>query len=155
MYQWIKLHQNPRTGLIISFEGDGGLSDQAFTYDQALSVIVFSYFKDYEPAKKILDFYLNRLEQKSGFYNGYYVSTREPSEFTVHSGPNLWLGIAVLQYTRLSQDSSYLSIARNIARWITKMQNEDSGKGLRGGPNTLWYSYRTQPGWIRLFQYVL
>ena len=24
MYQWIKLHQNPRTGLIISFEGDGG-----------------------------------------------------------------------------------------------------------------------------------
>ena len=140
MYQWIKLHQNPRTGLIISFEGDGGLSDQAFTYDQALSVIVFSYFKDYEPAKKILDFYLNRLEQKSGFYNGYYVSTREPSEFTVHSGPNLWLGIAVLQYTRLSQDSSYLSIARNIARWITKMQNEDSGKGLRGGPNTLWYS---------------
>ena len=140
MYQWIKLHQNPRTGLIISFEGDGALSDQAFTYDQALSVIAFSYFKNYEPAKKILDFYLSRPEQKSGFYNGYYVSTSEASEFTVHSGPNLWLGMAVLQYTRLSRDSSYLSIARNIARWIIKMQSEDSGKGLRGGPNTLWYS---------------
>ncbi|MEK6567533.1 MAG: hypothetical protein AABZ27_02185, partial [Candidatus Omnitrophota bacterium] len=140
MYQWVKLHQNPRTGLIISFEGDGGLSDQAFTYDQALSVIAFSYFKDYEPAKKILDFYLSRPEQKSGFYNGYYVSTGEACEFTVHSGPNLWLGIAVLQYARLTQDSSYLPLAKNIARWIMKMQNEDSGKGLRGGPNTLWYS---------------
>ena len=140
MYQWVKLHQNPRTGLIISFEGDGGLSDQAFTYDQALSVIAFSYFKDYEPVKKILDFYVSRPEQKSGFYNGYYVSTGEASEFTVHSGPNLWLGIAVLQYTKFSQDNSYLPLAKNIARWIMKMQDEDSGKGLRGGPNTLWYS---------------
>lgn len=140
MYQWVKVHQNPRTGLISSFEGDGELGDQAFTYDQALAVIAFSYFKDYESAKKILDFYLSQAKKQQVFYNGYYVSTGEVSEFVIHSGPNLWLGIAVLQYTKLSGDNKYLPLARDIAGWMLKLQKEDKEGGLRGGPQTSWYS---------------
>lgn len=140
MYQWVKTHQNPRSGLIASFEGDGELGDQAFTYDQALAVIALSYFKDYEPARKILDFYLGQAKKEQVFYNGYYVSTGEVSEFVIHSGPNLWLGIAVLQYTKLSADNKYLPLARDIAGWMLKLQKEDKESGLRGGPQTSWYS---------------
>lgn len=140
MYQWVKVHQNPRTGLIASFEGDGELGDAAFTYDQALSVIAFTYFKDYELARKILDFYLTKASRGAGFYNGYYVSTGEVSEFIIRSGPNLWLGIAVLQYTKLSGDNKYLPIAKDIAAWMIKLQSEDAEEGLRGGPDIEWYS---------------
>ncbi len=56
MYQWVKAHQNQDSGLIASFEGDKELSDQAFTYDQALAVIAFSYFNDFEMSRKIFDF---------------------------------------------------------------------------------------------------
>lgn len=140
MYHWVKIHQNPRTGLISSFEGDWQLSEQAFTYDQALAVIAFSYFKDYELAEKILDFYLSRAKRKEAFYNGYYSSTGEVSEFTIHSGPNLWLGIAVLQYTNLSKRDKYLPIAKDIARWIIRLKNEDATKGIRGGPSVEWFS---------------
>ena len=140
MYQWVKVHQNPRSGLIASFEGDGELGDQAFTYDQALAVIALSYFKDYELARKILDFYLAAAQKQQGYYNGYYVSTGEVCEFVIHSGPNLWLGIAVLQYTKLSGDNKYLPLARDIASWILKLQKEDKEDGLRGGPQTSWYS---------------
>ena len=140
MYQWVHLHQNPRTGLIESFEGDGELGGAAFTYDQALAVITFSYFKDYPLAGKILDFYQSKARKEEGFYNGYFVSSGEASEFTVHSGPNLWLGIAALQYARLSGDKSYLPLARDIAGWMIKLQKEDSSGGLKGGPETSWYS---------------
>lgn len=140
MYQWVKIHQNPRTGLISSFEGDWQLNDQAFTYDQALAVIAFSYFKDYELAQKILDFYLTKAKRKEAFYNGYYSSTGEVGEFVIHSGPNLWLGIAVLQYTSLSGNDKYLPIAKDIARWIIKLKDEDKTKGIRGGPLVEWYS---------------
>ena len=140
MYQWVRVHQNPRTGLIASFEGDGELGDQAFTYDQALAAIVFSHFKDYALARKILDFYLGQAKKEQVFYNGYYVSTGEVSEFVIHSGPNLWLGIAVLQYTKLSGDNKYLPLARDIAGWMLKLQKEDKEGGLRGGPQTNWYS---------------
>ncbi|MBU0549849.1 MAG: PilZ domain-containing protein, partial [Candidatus Omnitrophica bacterium] len=36
MYQWLLRHQNPRTGLILSFEGDNDIAKWGFTYDQAL-----------------------------------------------------------------------------------------------------------------------
>ena len=126
MYQWVQLHQNPRTGLIESFEGDGELSGAAFTYDQALAVIIFSYFQDFSLAGKILNFYQSQARKEQGFYNGYFVSSGEVSEFTVHSGPNLWLGIAALQYARLSGDKSYLPLARDIAGWMIKLQKRIS-----------------------------
>ncbi|MEK7308732.1 MAG: PilZ domain-containing protein, partial [Nitrospirota bacterium] len=36
MYQWLKVHQNNRTGLVSSFEGDQDIANWSFTYDMAL-----------------------------------------------------------------------------------------------------------------------
>ena len=140
MYQWLKIHQNYRTGLVASFEGDWTLNGQAFSYDEALSALAFTYFKDYALARKIFDFYLTKARFEKGFYNAYYVSGGEPAEFIIHTGPNLWLGIAVLQYTYLSQDTKYLGLAKKIASWIMNLQEEDPASGLRGGPDVKWFS---------------
>ncbi|MCX5696721.1 MAG: PilZ domain-containing protein [Candidatus Omnitrophica bacterium] len=141
MYQWLTVHQNPRTGLVMSFEGDSDIAGWAFTYDQSLVIQSYSIFSDFSRAKKILDFYNQRAKRINGlFVNAYYVSDGAPAEYVIRSGPNLWLGIAVLQYTKQSKDTAYLGLARDIAREIMVLQGQDSDGGLRGGPEVQWYS---------------
>jgi hypothetical protein len=138
MYKWLLVHQNPRTGLVMSFEGDENIEGWAFIYDQALVSIAYTYFKDFGRAKKIFDFFQKRANRiKGGFANAYYVKGGQPAEYIVHTGPNIWLGIAILQYTQATQDRQYLHLAKDIAGWA--MQLEKDG-GLPGGPGINWFS---------------
>ncbi len=143
MYQWLKIHQNPRTGLVMSFEGeeDSNITDWAFIYDQSLVAQAFTNFSDFERARKILDFFEKKTNKANGlFYNAYYVNDGSPAEAVVHSGPNIWLGIAILQYTKKSQDFHYLGLAEEIAASIIDLQNQDGDGGIRGGPDVEWYA---------------
>ena len=141
MYQWLKIHQNPRTGLAMSFEGDSDIANWAFTYDQSLVAQVYTYFSDFERAKKMLDFYAKKAKRiDRSFLNAYYANDGTPAEYVVHSGPNIWLGIAIVQYTRKTQDLSYLNVAEEIAANIIGLQNQDKEGGIRGGPNVSWYA---------------
>jgi low affinity Fe/Cu permease len=141
MYHWLKIHQNPRTGLVMSFEGDSDITDWAFIYDQSLVAQAYTNFSDSERARKILDFFDRKAKKANGlFYNAYYVNDGSPAEAVVHSGPNIWVGIAILQYAKKSQDFSYLGLAEEIAASIIDLQNQDSEGGIRGGPNVEWYA---------------
>lgn len=141
MYQWIRVHQNPRTGLVMSFEGDSDINGWAFTYDQSLVIQAFTNFNDLERARKMLEFFAGRAERKDGlFLNAYYAVDGSPAEFIVHCGPNLWLGIAVIQYTSKTNDQRYLKIAEDIAEGIINLQKQDPEGGLRGGPGVTWYA---------------
>ena len=141
MYRWIKTHQAYDTGLVTSFEGDRSLENWAFTYDQTLSAQVFTLFGDYARARKIFDFYKFKAEKvDGGFVNAYEVGKGNVNEYIVHSGPNIWLAIAILQYTNKSQDAEYLNLACSIADWAIEIQNEDKEFGIRGGPNLDWFS---------------
>ncbi len=141
MYQWISVHQNPRTGLVVSFEGDSAIAEWAFTYDQSLAAQAYVYFGDYERAKKIFAFYEKKAGKTDGlFLNAYYTSDGSPAEYAVRSGPNIWLGIAIMHYTRRTQDTRYLHIAEEIARVILALQAQDADGGLRGGPDVSWYA---------------
>ncbi len=141
MYQWLKIHQNPHTGLVMSFEGDGDLSNWAFLYDQALVIQAYTNASDFERAEKILNFFQIKARRLNGrFLNAYYANDGSPAEFVVHSGPNIWLGVAIMQYTKKSNDASYLGLAEEIAQSIISLQNEDHEGGIRGGPQVSWYS---------------
>lgn len=141
MYQWLKIHQNPRTGLVMSFEGDSDINNWAFVYDQSLVLQAYVNFSDYERARHMLDFFDKKAKRENGsFYNAYYANDGSPAEFVVHSGPNIWLGIAILQYTRKSQDPSYLRLAEEIAQTIINLQAQDKDGGIRGGPSVEWYA---------------
>lgn len=140
LYSWLKAHQSQRTGLIVSFEGDYNLKDISFIYDQALSIISYTLFGDYNKAKKGLDFFLSRAQrtESGGFYNAYYSKKGEVAEYIAHAGPNLWLGIAILQYTNKTKDYTYVSLARQIAQWVLYLQDEEGG--IIGGKGLNWYS---------------
>jgi len=141
MYKWLKVHQNSRTGLVMSFEGDRDIENWAFTYDQALAMQAYTNFSDFEHARKMLEFFKEEAKRIDGkFLNAYYVNDGSPAEYTVHSGPNIWLGIAIVHYTQKSRDYRYLDLAEEIARVIIDLQNQDEGGGIRGGPNVEWYS---------------
>jgi len=141
MYQWLSVHQNPRTGLVMSFEGDTEIADWAFIYDQALVAQAYTNFSDFERVKKILNFFERRAKKKDKlFFNAYYVNDGSPAEYIVHSGPNIWLGIAIMQYTKKTQDKTYLPLALEIAQGIMDLQNKDAEGGIRGGPEVTWYS---------------
>ena len=141
MYKWIKNHQNRRTGLVMSYEGDKNLEEWAFTYDQSLACQCFTLMKDQDDAKEILDFYKNRAETSEGaFANAYDSHTGKIVEYNVHSGPNIWLGIAIAQYTKKFKDEAYLSVAENIGRWLILLQKQDKDFGIRGGPKFEWFS---------------
>ncbi|MCX5707200.1 MAG: hypothetical protein NTW13_06090 [Candidatus Omnitrophica bacterium] len=141
MYHWLKVHQNPHTGLIMSFEGDSDIKNWAFTYDQALVVQLYANFSDFERVHKLFDFFSRKAKRENGlFFNAYYANDGEPAEFIVHSGPNIWLGIAIAQYTHNTQDNEYLGVAEEIARGIMNLQKQDADGGIRGGPQVEWFA---------------
>ncbi len=141
MYQWLSLHQNPRTGLTMSFEGDANVDGWAFTYDQSLVIQAFTNFSDYERAKKTLEFYARKAKRREGlFVNAYDAQDGSPAEYIVHSGPNIWLGIAILHYTKKTLDTQYMKLAEEIAQVMITLQGQDGQGGIRGGPNISWYS---------------
>ena len=139
MYQWLKIHQNPRTGLVMSFEGDNDVLNWAFIYDQALAIQAYTYFADFERARKILNFFDKKAKRSDGlFFNAYYADDAEPNEYIIHSGPNIWLGMAILQYTKKANNNQYLRLAEEIAQSLINFQNQDKEGYIRGGPNAPW-----------------
>ncbi|MDO8602814.1 MAG: hypothetical protein Q7O04_03075 [Candidatus Omnitrophota bacterium] len=141
MYQWLKNHQNKRTGLVMSYEGDRNLEEWAFTYDQSLASQCFILMGDRSDAKEILDFYKYKAQRSEGaFANAYDSQTGNIIEYHVHSGPNVWLAIAIAQYTKKFKDETYLSVAEDIAGWLIALQKQDKDFGIRGGPQFEWFS---------------
>jgi hypothetical protein len=138
MFQWLQSHQNLRTGLVASYEGDPKLEDTAFTYDQSLAAQVFLLFGRPEDAAAVLSFFDGRAATEGGaFFNAYETVGGGPVESLVRTGPNVWLGIAALQYQHQTQDGRFLPLAKKIAGWAIRLQ--DAEGGLSGGPRQPWY----------------
>ncbi len=139
MQGWLQSHQNLKTGLVASFEGDAALEDQAFIYDQSLVAQVFLIFGSTKDAEAILEFYRSRAKKIAGaFANSYDTVSGAVIEPIVHVGPNVWLGIAALQYEHKVKDGRFLPLAREIGSWV--MQLQDFEGGVKGGPTVSWYS---------------
>jgi hypothetical protein len=126
---------------VISFEGDNELADWAFTYDQSLALQVYLNFSDYERARKVLEFFSRKAKKRDSLvFNAYYAKDGSPAEYVTHSGPNIWLGIGICQFTARSKDTKYLRLAEDIATGIMELQARDADGGIRGGPDTEWYA---------------
>lgn len=141
LYEWLARHANKKTGFVPSFEGDQELAYIAYTYDQALVVIAHSIMGNPEQAAKILHTYQTKAEKvKGAFISGYDAISVAPVEWNVHVGPNVWLGIAIVQYQRRTNDRQFQPMAVELGNWLIDLQNEDPEGGLSGGPDFEWFS---------------
>lgn len=139
MYEWLKSHRNLKTGLVASFEGDPALDDWAFTYDQSLVCQTFLVFGDLKPAAQILEFYASRAATEAGaFFNAYDTFDGSAKENVVRTGPNVWIGIAALQYEKRARDGRFLPLAKRVGEWTLGQQ--DAEGGVKGGGGVGWYS---------------
>jgi hypothetical protein len=137
LYNWIKNRQDLVSGLVLSYEGDRSLEEICFTYDQALATIVFVLFDKRERAQKVLDFYLKNVREGKSIYNAYYTKG-DVSEYVIHSGPNAWIGLAALNYIKLTGDKKYFLIVKRVANFLLGMIDKEGG--IKGGPKERWYS---------------
>ncbi|MFO8052537.1 MAG: hypothetical protein R6U54_01070, partial [Candidatus Omnitrophota bacterium] len=137
MYDWIKYRQDLVQGLILSYEGDSSLDKVCFTYDQALATFVFLNHGEIKRAEKILDFYLKQINQGKKIYNAYFTDGGV-FEYVLHSGPQAWIGLAALNYSKEAKSKKYIKIAREVAEFLIKMQDQEGG--IVGGPKDSWYS---------------
>jgi len=141
MLEWIKVHQSKATGLVMSYEGDKALDNWGFTYDQALACQAFLISGDHRRARAVLNFYKDKAKAQKGlFYNAYDVKTGSPTEYMIHSGPNIWLAISACQYVRHAGDDKYLGLAEMIADSMIRSQSSSRDKGIKGGPGSEWVS---------------
>jgi len=141
MRDWISTHRNRRTGLVISYEGDKKVAGWSFTYDGALAVQAFLLFDDIKKASSILVFYKNKARKQNVlFYNAYDAQTGNPVEYTIHSGPNLWLAIAASKFTKYTGNPEYLKMAEDIADIMISVQKQTEDGSIKGGPGLNWVS---------------
>ncbi len=139
MSRWLASHRNTKTGLVASFEGDPSLEETAFSYDQSLVTQAFLLDNDPEKAEAILSFYNSRARNQNGaYFNAYDSANGEPREMIVRTGPNLWLGIAALQYGRVANDPRFVPMAKRLGDWALRFQDDEGG--FLGGPDVSWYS---------------
>ncbi len=139
MRQWLIFSQSSKTGLIESYDKDYAFLDVGFTYDQALSAFNFINFKQYEKAEQIFDFFNNRAEKvQGGFANAYDVITGNVSEYIVHTGPVIYLGLAIMRYEQATGKDTYNKLVYNIADWLLELQAKKKDGSLPGGPKVNW-----------------
>ncbi|MCR4338069.1 MAG: hypothetical protein NUV91_09730, partial [Candidatus Omnitrophica bacterium] len=156
-FKFFRDQANRKTGFSKSFYGDDNdlfTRTAAVTYDMALRVI-----GDSIQGETILGTYGRNRTQAQGEdapmttnpnYNparGVFSNIRikelvgewwNSFDLAVHAGPNAWLGLgAVQEYTR-DRDESELTIAKERADFLMKLQNKDGG--IRMGPKEQYHS---------------
>ncbi len=134
-YQWFIAQQRANrnrfifhNGLVPSHEG----GNSAFTYDQALAVMVFTLCGDYDRAKLLLGFFQKTYDEqllKYGKFIGFCDAYSKEGVWgeTWAAGPNAWILLAVTHYTYVTDDTRYLPLAEAIAEWLLSLQSFEGG----------------------------
>jgi hypothetical protein len=133
------MHQrNVKTGILESFINttDKELIGESSTYDQALSGLGFLELGDYDAAKSILYFFRIKWSDTglSNFYNARSGSCGV--ETTVHLGPNMWMAMLALHYSRRTGDIYFYKFAKEIALWAIQLKHKNGGLSM--GPVSDW-----------------
>lgn len=130
--------QDSPLGLVVSYNRQAGLENQAFTYDQAVAGIVMLKQGDTASAAKILDFFKSQWDG-SGLYTVYNAQTL--NGWTIEQekilGPNAWIALLAVQYHVVTGDASALDFAVEIARWAMTLPHTQGGVSM-GEAGTDW-----------------
>ncbi len=130
IYAGLRAKQHPTTGLVLSYDLD--TSSRAFTYDNALAVMNYTYQKDFTQAAAVLNSYKARFNSGgfAGFHDVYQWNvgaTGAPLLDQRTAGPNAWLLLSILHYRNASLDTTFDAMAAGIGAWLKTLQAGDGG----------------------------
>jgi subtilisin family serine protease len=125
-------------GLVESYPGDSSITHQAFTYDQALAGILMLKQGDFSKAKKIFNFY-NANWDSNGFWTVYNTQSAGGAkvEYEKILGPNAWIALFALHYASATGNTSGITLATKVAKWIKSLPHRDGGLAM-GASGTFW-----------------
>ncbi len=158
IHDWFSQNQksNP-VGLVTSYPEEIGFFDQAFTYDQALSGILFLKHGNKDAARKIFDFLRSKWDGQ-GCWTVYNSKVEDGStlEYMKVMGPTAWVGIFAMHYFSATQDPKAVELALKIARWIKELPHKNGGVAM--GSEDFWkniYSVENNLDYYALLQALL
>lgn len=138
---WLKRMQDPLTGLLESYQDDENkwgrdLHDGrlGYLYDQALGIIAFTKSGEYKRAKKIIEGLVNIQRPDGSWYDGFWTDLPLNSHIDTivvnharrkYVGANAWTVLAILHYTIMKDDTTFIRNAQSCARWIISQQIVD------------------------------
>ncbi|MCM8812440.1 MAG: hypothetical protein NC924_00705, partial [Candidatus Omnitrophica bacterium] len=141
MYAWLISVQQPRTGLVLSYQDEEQLPDVGYTYDQALSAFAFIHFRDTARAERIFEFYRGRADRiDGGFAAAYDVRSGRIAEYTASSGPPIYLALAMLAYEKQTGRTTNRRTVEEIAGWLLRQQQAHPSGAIPGGAALQWVS---------------
>lgn len=119
--KWVKSRQK-KTGLITSYIGDH--KPYAWTYDQAISLIMFAR-EDIKTAERIMKFYAKNQNKDGSWFDGYLAPTGEPGTDNKWIGSISWMTHAICDFINHGGDKKYLKSAEKAAQWILSKKRAD------------------------------
>ena len=140
--------------------GSGGVLDcQSFTYDSAVAAMAFTLAGQPQKACKIFSSYKKEFYTQKNEYIGLCNSYRTDAYGTnglsvgidgirIHLGPNMWVSLAILQYSSITDDLQYLGFVIDMVKWVQQLQHWEFVDGQRGGVSM---GYGWGPDWTKVF----
>ncbi|MBI3996229.1 MAG: hypothetical protein HY352_01095 [Candidatus Omnitrophica bacterium] len=135
--QYLHAIRHPATGLLESFadSADPELHGVTFTYDLALTALVFTHGESFDAARRILDFYraMPPPDLSTPTYNvAYGTAGGAPAlESAFQLGPLSWMAIALMRFAHASGEAIYFHKAVTLLDWVRQsMPHRDGGVAM-------------------------
>lgn len=140
--------------------GRGGVLDcQSFTYDGALAAMAFILAGKTDNARKMLNAYRKEFYKPKddvlGLCNAYRTDKNDEDGLMVgidgvkiHVGPMMWVSMAALHYTAVTDDLQYLGFIIETVKWARQQNHWDFPDGSKGGVS-MGYGWGTD--WSKVY----
>ena len=139
----------------------GVLDAQAFVYDSSIASISYILSGQYKKAEKLFTIFQREFYASKGDNIGLCNVYRTDLQRTrwglkhgidgnrVHLGPNMWIAIAVLQYTAITGKTDFVPFLIDMVKWAKEIKHYNFSDGKKGAPS-MGYGWQP-PDWSTVY----
>jgi hypothetical protein len=139
----------------------GVLDAQAFVYDSSIASLSYILSGQYKKAEKLFRLFQREFYASKGDNIGLCNVYRTDMQRTrwglkpgidgnrVHLGPNMWIAIAVLQYTAITGKTDFIPFLIDMVKWAREIKHYNFSDGKKGGPS-MGYGWQP-PDWSTVY----
>lgn len=139
----------------------GVLDAQAFVYDSSIASLSYILSGQYKKAEKLFRLFQREFAASKGDNIGLCNVYRTDMQRTrwglkpgidgnrVHLGPNMWIAIAVLQYTAITGKTDFVPFLIDMVKWAKEIKHYNFSDGKKGAPS-MGYGWQP-PDWSTVY----